>query len=166
MKTLRKLARRLPLAPDVIAIMAVFWGMPLAIVVGYFIQLPDAMAAGVPPLESFSIYVSEFSISLYPYTVPLLGILTFYLYAHVACVPLANSSVHESSRARVAFHAVASLLLDASLSLRAWWHGHATECTLPDTDPTTTFRPTTQADPPRHLSIGWSPGTHPLVLYG
>ena len=166
MKTGRKLVRSVPLDPEVIAIMAVYWGIPLATVVGYFIQLPGAVAAGVPPLDFFSIYLSQVSISLSPVTVPLLGILTFYLYAHIACVPLANSTVHESSRARCAFHAVASLLLDASQCLRAWWRGLDTDRTLPATDPTTTFRLTTQTDPPKHLSSGWSPGTHPQVVYG
>ena len=167
MRTLGKIARRLRLTPDVIAIMATYWGIPLAIVVGYFTQLRGAMAAGVPPLEFFSIYLSQVSIALTPYSIPLLSILTIYLYLHVVLIPLAISAAHGDARTHRGLHAVASLLLDASLFLRAWWCGLDTDRTHPTADPTTSpLRLSTLGGLPKHLSTGWSSGTNPLVIYG
>ena len=111
--------------------MVVYWGIPLAILVGYFIRLPGAMAAGIPPLEFFSIHLSQISVALTPYSIPLLAILTFYLYVHVVLIPLAISAAHGDARTHRGLHAVASLLIDASLFLRAWWCGLDTERTRP-----------------------------------
>ena len=167
MRTLGKIARRLRLTPDVIAIMATYWGIPLAIVVGYFTQLRGAMAAGVHPLEFFSIYLSQVSTTLTPYSIPLLSILTIYLYLHVVLIPLAISAAHGDARTHRGLHTVASLLLDASLFLRAWWCGLYSERTRPTADPgTSPLQLSTRGGLPKHLSTGWLPGTHPQVVYG
>ena len=167
MKTVTEFARRRNLTPEVIAIMVMYWGIPLAIVLGYFTQLRGAMAAGIAPLEFFSIYLSQVSTALTPYSIPLLSILTLYLYLHVVLIPLAISAAHGDARTHRGLHAVASLLLDASLFLRAWWCGLNTERTRPTADPgTSPLRLSTQRGLPKHLSTGWSPGTNPLVIYG
>ena len=137
MKTVTEFARRRNLTPDVIAIMVMYWGIPLAIVLGYFTQLRGAMAAGIAPLEFFSIYLSQVSTALTPYSIPLLSILTLYLYLHVVLIPLAISAAHGDARTHRGLHAVTSLLLDASLFLRAWWCGLDTERTRPTADPGT-----------------------------
>ena len=167
MNAVKEFARRHNLTPEIITIMVVYWGIPLAILVGYFIRLRGAMAAGIPPLEFFSIHLSQVSVELTPYAIPLLAILTFYLYLHVVLIPLAISAAHGDARTHRGLHAVASLLLDASLFLRAWWCRLDTERTRPTADPTTSpIRLATQRELPRHLSTGWSPGTDPLVAYG
>ena len=167
MNAVKEFARRHNLTPEIIVILVMYWGVPLALLVSYLIRLPGAMASGIPPLEFFSIHLSQVSVELTPYSIPLLTILTFYLYVHVVLIPLAISAAHGNARTHRGLHAVASLLLDASLFLRAWWCGLDTERTRPSADPTTSpIRLATQRGLPKHLSTGWSPGTNPLVAYG
>ena len=167
MKTVTEFARRNNLTPEIIAIMVMYWGVPLALLVGYFTRLPGAMAVSIPPLEFFSIYLSQVSIALTPYSIPLLSILTLYLYLHVVLIPLAISAAHGDARTHRGLHAVASLLLDASLFLRAWWCSLDTEPTRPTADLTASpIRLSVQSGLPKHLSTGWWPGTSPLVTYG
>lgn len=166
MKTAGKLVRRVLLPPEVIAL-AAYWLIPLALLVGYFIQLPDAMAAGITPMEFSSVFLTRVSIWLSPVTVPLLGISMIYLYIHAVCTTVPYSAAHRKARARSAFYSVASLLHDASLYIRTWWCGPDAGWTLPAANLTTSpLRLATQRGLPSHLSAGWSPGTHPQVVYG
>ena len=144
-----------------------YWFIPLALLVGYFISLPDAMAAGISPLEFSSIYLSQVSERLSPVTIPLLCILMTYLYMHVVCIPIANSATHQRACDRSAFHAVASLIHQAVRFIGAWWRTVGTAWTrLAAYLTTNPLRICTRGGIPRHLSIGWSPGFSPLVLYG
>lgn len=166
MNVLPRLFRKLRLTPDDFGL-AVYFGIQLAILAGYLIKLPGAMAAGVPPLEFFSIYLSQLSIVLSPYSIPLLAVLTTYLYLRVVLIPLAISAAHGDARTHRGLHAVASLLLDASLFLRAWWCGRDTVQARPTADLTASpIRLGVQRGLPRHLSTGWWPGTSPLITYG
>lgn len=167
MRTLGKITRRLRRNSEGIAFLATYWGIPLAIVVSYFTPLRSGRAASPPSLESFSIYVSQISTALTPYSISLLSILTIYLYVHTVLTPLAISAAQGDTRTHRCLHAIASLLLDASLFLRTWWCGLDTEQTRPTADPASSpLRLSTQGGLPKHLSTGWLPGTHPLVAYG
>ena len=166
MKSAGKLIRRLLFAPEVIAL-AAYWLIPLAILVAYFIQLPGAVAAGMTPLEFSSVFLTRVSLWLSPVTVPLFGSLLIYLYLYNVCLPIAGSVAHGKARARGAFHTVASLLLDASLSIITWWRGLDTGWNLPGASLTTNpLRLSAQRGLPSHLSVGWSPGINPQVVYG
>lgn len=167
MRTLGQIAQRLRRDPEGIAILATYWGIPLAIVAGYFTPLRGGRAAGAPSLESFSIYLSQISTALTPYSIPVLSILTFYLYLRAVLIPLAISAAHGDARTHRGLHAVASLLLDASLFLRAWWCDLDTEWALPTSDlKTSPLRLSTRRGRPRHLATGWTAGAYPQVVYG
>ena len=146
--------------------MAAYWFIPLALLVSYFIQLPNAVASGLTPLEFSSVFLTRVSIWLSPVTIPLFGILMIYLYLHNVCIPVAGSAAHRKARARGAFHSIASLLLDASLSIITWWRGLDTRWKLPARSPTTNpIRLPSRRGLPSHLSVGWSPGVNPQVVY-
>lgn len=90
MRTLGKIAHWLRRDPEGISILATYWGIPLAIAAGYFTPLRGGRAAGAPSLESFSIYLSQISTALTPYSIPVLSILTFYLYLRRRTHPTRN----------------------------------------------------------------------------
>ena len=165
MKPAGKIARRVPFAPEFIAL-AVYSLIPFAILVGYFLQLPDAMAAGMSPLESSSVFLTRLSLSLSPVTLPLFGGLMICMYLFGVCAPMAITTTHGKAQARNAFESVASLLLDAVLSIIAWWRGLDTGWKLPaEILATNPLRPSVQRGLPSHLSTGWSPGINPQVVY-
>ena len=166
MNPVGKLVRRALRTPEILALTP-YWLIPLGLLVGYFVQLPDAVAAGITPLEFSSVFLTRVSIWLAPVTVPVFGSLMIYLYLHNVCIPIAGSATGGKAGARRAFLSIASLLLDASLSIVTWWRGLDTRWKLPTRSPTTSpLLLPPQRGLPSHLSIGWSPGVNPQVVYG
>ena len=146
--------------------LTVLWAVILPILLCYLLFLPFASMAGETPWEFASMLLDESLEVLSPLLVVLLGHWLLYAYGYVVSVPVIMSLEHGRTLAFGGFYALASLVKGVRCEVVIWWRdlviGRRHHNAAPVANP---LRLISRQGLPTHLATGWSPATHPQLVY-
>ena len=143
----------------------VLWATVLPILLCYFMFLPFASMTGEAPWEFASMILDESLSALSPLLVVLLGHWVLYAYGYFVAVPVVMSLEHGRTLAYGGFYALTALLKGVRCEVVMWWRDLVTGRRHRKAAATSPLRLISRQGMPAHLATGWSPATHPQLVY-